>query len=295
MVNIAKGRPQALLKITSFGKGTAHVGRHARYIMRNGELALETETGEVVGDLGDARDMIREWSAEGFGSRKNARDTAHMVLGVPPGADREQLSHAVRAFAAEAFGGHRYAWVRHDDTQAPHVHLMLHLTNQDTGRKLNPRKTYLQQTRERFAHHCREYGIDVDASRAWERGRSPRSKSQQIEYHARSRGQVLDKNRVMVTAARAEMGVPHAAPKPWEAARQANAAERRGEFEGAAAQLAAVAGARDGEDRGALYAAAASLRDFAQRIRARPTRHQEVAVALLAREREQSRERGPEL
>jgi len=40
----ARRIPQAVVKVTSYAGGKAHVAHHLRYISRNGALALETDT-----------------------------------------------------------------------------------------------------------------------------------------------------------------------------------------------------------------------------------------------------------
>lgn len=310
-VVIVQRRPQALLKVTSFGRGTMKVGEHARYITRKGELEIETETGERLSARPAIRSLIAEWAEEGFApaakidQQRRARDTANIVLGVPPGADREQLSNAVRAFAAEAFAGHRYAWVRHDDTAAPHVHLMLHLTKEN-GRKPHLSVKQTEAWRGLFAAHARAHGIEVDASRAWERGRAPRGKSAQTDYRRfrawkalpeaeraarRARGQrpALDTTYKAFEAAQATAGKPRP-PTPWEARRQANVAERRAEYQADAGRLDASARERSGKEAGELRRLAAQMRAFAASLRVTPTRQQELERAARGRGRDAAAE-----
>lgn len=296
-VSISSGRKQALLKVTSFGKGDKKIGNHASYISRKGTLELETETGEKVVGLENISNLIEDWSAEGFGERKNSRDTAHIVLGVPPGEDREALSNAVRDFAGKAFEGHRYGWVRHDDTDAPHVHLALVMRNAETGKKIELRKQELQELREKFAESCRSYGIEVDASRAWERGRAPRSKSEQIEYRRlrdwreltpeqqaekRANGYKpqLDKTDKALKLAASKSGGSHHPTTPWEAARKANVQERKAEFVADAALLEQAAQKRDGQQREVLVQQAEQMRAYARGLRETPTRQQRLVEQL---------------
>lgn len=309
-IAISQGRPQALLKVTSFGRGVNKVEKHAHYITRNSKLELETESGEHVSAKPAIRSLIEEWAGEGFAApekvdkKRQARDTAHIVLGVPPGEDREQLSKAVREFAADSFDGHRYAWVRHDDTDAPHVHMILHLTN-DQGKKPHLSVKQTEAWRGAFAEHCRAYGIEVDASRAWERGRAPRSKTEQIEYRRMREWRALppeerskrraagyrphfDKTVKALEAAKKAVSRGGRGLTPvWVAKRRENAARRQSVFYSDAAALEKAAESRTGNSGAALKRQAKVLRDFAANITATKTRQQrlEDQVALRRRSR----------
>jgi hypothetical protein len=212
-LRIAQRRPQAILKITRYGRGGHKIIGHAHYVRRHGELALEDEAGNVVDEPAAIRRRVRQWvEAAGAGmeepgeeTKRKRRVTAHFVLDAGAAAKPEKLSQAAREFLAERFGrdGHEYWFVRHDDTRQPHVHVILNLQNGE-GRRLHTGVAEVQAWREQFAETARRHGIEVDASRAWERGKAP----------ARSRGYVR-----------------HGAPKParWtrEQVRRGLAARRQ--------------------------------------------------------------------
>lgn len=76
----------------------------------------------------------------------------------------------------------------------PHIHSVIKMVSL-YGKKLNPRKTYLREARERFAEKCRAYGIDVEASPRYERGLSGKSKRSEFVQMARyNRKPEVDKN-----------------------------------------------------------------------------------------------------
>ncbi len=176
MIHTAAGKQQAILKISSYGKGKSKVLAHLRYISRKGELELETNEGDKVKNLGEQRQLVEHWSLD-FGTNKRSRDTLNLVLSTPPGTNRQKALEAAREFLTEEFGkdGHEYVFVRHDDTDHPHIHAVIKMVSL-YGKKLNPRKAYLKEARERFAEKCRTHGIDVEASPRYERGLSGKSK-----------------------------------------------------------------------------------------------------------------------
>jgi len=241
-LRIAQRRPQAILKITRYGRGGHKIVGHAHYVRRHGKLALEDEAGNVVDEPMAIRRRVRQWvEAAGAGMeepgdevKRKRRVTAHFVLDAGAAAKPDKLKQAAREFLAERFGrdGHEYWFVRHDDTRQPHVHVILNLQNGE-GRRLHTGVAEVQAWREQFAETARRHGIEIDASRAWERGKAP----------ARSRGYVR-----------------HGAPRParWtrEQVRRGLAARRQRLLSDAA--LASAQG--DRERAAALKIKAAGLR-----------------------------------
>jgi hypothetical protein len=117
--------------------------------------------------------------------RRKRRVTAHFILDAGPEAKPDALSATARQFLAERFGkdGHEYFLVRHDDTKQPHVHVVLNLMN-GQGKRLRTSVVEVQRWREHFAETARKNGIDVDATRAWERGKSPTRSRGLVRYGA---------------------------------------------------------------------------------------------------------------
>lgn len=241
-LRIAQRRPQVILKITRYGHGGNKIMGHIHYVRRHGRLALEDENGDTVEDVRELRRRVQSWTEQaGAGMEEPAADqqrkrrvTAHFILDAGAKAKPESLSKAVRQFLSERFGkdGHEYPFVRHDDTKQPHVHVVLNLMNEQ-GKRLHTSVAEVQRWREHFATVARGHGIDVDATRAWERGKAP----------TRSRGLVR-----------------HGAPKPsrWtrEQVRRGLAARKQRLLSNAA--LAAARG--DGKRAAALKSKAAGLR-----------------------------------
>ena len=169
-IRIAAGFKQAIVKITSYGKGGNHVMNHLSYISRNFDIPLEDNTGSLLNTRQDSKSLLESWEAIYFDTRKNARDTLNLVFSAPPGTNRETFHTLTREFLNEEFEGqHDYLFAQHNDTDHPHIHSVIVLRSIE-GKKLDPRKQYINQLRKRFAEKCREHGVMVEASRRFERG-----------------------------------------------------------------------------------------------------------------------------
>jgi len=165
---------QAVVKIISYGRGASSVENQMQYIGRKGDLALETQDGEHLQTSQEIKDLVDEWSVD-FREGEKARNSLHMQVSAPYGSDPKATLDAAREFAKEIFGGERdYVFVRHDDTDYPHVHIIAKMRGYD-GRQLNPRKDDLEHWRKVWAEKGREQGIMMVASSRRERGQSRKS------------------------------------------------------------------------------------------------------------------------
>jgi hypothetical protein len=192
-LRIAQRRPQAVLKITRYGHGGAKILAHIHYVQRHGKLAVEDESGEQIEDPRELRRRVRLWTEQagatmaepGAEVTRKRRVTAHFILDAGKDADRDALRKSAREFLAERFGkeGHEYLFARHDDTKQPHVHVVLNMID-GQGRRLHTSVAEVQSWRERFAEVARANGIEVDASRAWERGKAPARSRGLVKYGA---------------------------------------------------------------------------------------------------------------
>ena len=192
-LRIAQRRPQVVLKITRYGHGGAKILDHIHYVRRHGKLALEDENGQQVEDVRELRRRVRLWTEQAGATMaepgpevtRKRRITAHFILDAGKDADRDALRTSVREFLTERFGtqGHEYLFTRHDDTKQPHVHVVLNMMD-GQGRRLHTSVAEVQHWREHFAEVARANGIEVDASRAWERGKAPARSRGLMKYGA---------------------------------------------------------------------------------------------------------------
>ncbi|HEV2602634.1 MAG TPA: relaxase/mobilization nuclease domain-containing protein [Microvirga sp.] len=166
--------PEVMVKITGRTKGLDHLLSHLTYITRNGELAAETEQGNLLAGREGLRDLQARWAQDVTLDQRRRQDgtlSINMILSMPPGTDALKVRDAVRAFAIESFEGrHDYAFVLHQDDDHPHVHLTVRSLGHE-GRRLNPRKGDLVTWRERFAEELRLRGVEAEATPRRTRGR----------------------------------------------------------------------------------------------------------------------------
>lgn len=174
MIFTAGKLPQAVIKITGFSSGTGKAGAHLSYISRGGKLALEDQDGQILYNKEEQKDLLESWSID-FGKRTNSRDVMKLMLSAPAGTCPNKLRTAAQNLLKNEFGdSHEYVFALHTDTAHPHVHAAIKMVAYN-GRKLNPRKQYLHQLREKFAKACRDQDIMVAASRRFERGLAGKS------------------------------------------------------------------------------------------------------------------------
>lgn len=187
-IRIASGFDQAVLKVTSYGKNKSKILAHLAYISRANDLHLEDDKGNQLLSEKDVNELIDSWQDIYFDSRANTRHTFHFVLSAPPGTERQVFREASKQFLSDEFGNkHEYVFAQHDDTDHPHIHVVVCMRAMD-GRKLDPRKKTLNLMRKNFAEKCRESGIMLDASRRYERGLSGKSVKSELVQMRQKRG-----------------------------------------------------------------------------------------------------------
>jgi len=186
--------PEVMVKITNrlgAGKGMAAIRNHLGYISRNGQLELESDTGERLTDKESIGDFTTEWQTQVRGhpipETSKRREAFNIILSMPAGTPPDAVRQAAKEFLEEEFGGkHRYCFTLHTDTDKPHVHACVMAAPNRKGKRLNPRKADLQRWREGFAEQLRELGIDANATPRWARGATQKT-VQQSAHHARKR------------------------------------------------------------------------------------------------------------
>ena len=168
-LKVAHGVPQAVVKITSHSHGKSAVHRRLDYISREGDLMIETETGERLLGKEETKQLLNEW-AEDFGRRKGGRDASCIVLSFPDGVDHDIAYKIAQEFLAEQYGAnYRYAFAAHADTEHYHVHAVVKTVGLD-GRALPTYKADLREWRINMAEKARAHGLALDASPRFARG-----------------------------------------------------------------------------------------------------------------------------
>lgn len=214
VARIADKKGQAVVKVSSYSKSSGRAKAHLDYISRNGKLDLEDPFGNQLTDRDEIKDLVDSWSADSD-NRKNSRLTANVVLSAPEGSDRNAVKKSAREFARERFmDNHDYLFATHDDTDNPHVHLVVKMRGYN-GEKLRLGKKELHEMRKQFAERLRVNGIDVDATYRSERGVVRRSERQVIRNIKSKRGETPKVEKEALNEAVSDLK-GQGKERPWE-------------------------------------------------------------------------------
>lgn len=209
--------PEVMVKISGNAKGAEHLKSHMDYISRNGQLELETETGEIIQGKDVVKQLHQSWLQDPGKRRANTRDSTNIVLSMPKGTPVKALKEAVSVFAKKQFGeNHQYVMALHTDADHPHVHLVVKALGFD-GKRLHIKKGEPQMWRETFAKELRQQGIEAEATPRAVRGVVKKSVSQVIK-HLKDRGIMpnVDKARAQAVYDELKTGKGILKPEPWE-------------------------------------------------------------------------------
>ena len=192
--------PEVMVKVVNKGSSSlTGVGGHIGYIGRQGDVALETDEGEILQGQEVRNALLEDWNLDLIQRRGKINLTPNkpkqpprlvykLIFSMPAGTPPEKVQAAVRNFAREEFAlKHRYVMALHTDEPHPHVHLVLKATS-DEGQRLYLRKATLRQWREGFASHLRALGVAANATPRYVRGVTSYQKPDEI-YRPKSRGE----------------------------------------------------------------------------------------------------------
>lgn len=219
-LRIAAGFQQAILKVTSYGKGVNKILQHIAYITRNFDLPLEDQDQSLLKSSNDASDLLSSWQSIYFDKKANSRDTVHLVFSAPPGTCRNTFKELTREFLSEQYEGeHDYLFVQHDDTEHPHIHSVICLRSIN-GQKLDPRKKYLHELRKQFAEKCRDNGIMLDSSKRFERGLSGKSVKSEFVHMREKRKIIPQADKQLIARVKSELNSDIIPPNTGESVRK---------------------------------------------------------------------------
>jgi type IV secretory pathway VirD2 relaxase len=222
---VLQKKPEVMVKITGFSKGSGGVKSNLDYITRNGKVELEDSRGNTYLGKESVKEFFNNWNDfDQQKKNKNQRDTMKMVLSMPAGTDAEALKKAARDFVKKEFSvNHEYAFALHTDDKHPHVHLVVKTLGFDQKR-LNPRKADIQQWRESFAEKLNDRGIDAVATPRVIRGKVKKSEAQILRHidqqDAKRKPRVStvkeSQKKAVIDELNAEKRGTNAAPKAWD-------------------------------------------------------------------------------
>jgi hypothetical protein len=191
--------PEVMVKVLSHGAHDLRgVSRHIKYLVRDGEVEIETDYGQRLEGKGLEKEILDDWDLDLDeartapdqrlpGKRPPPKLVQKLMFSMPAGTPPLKVLAAVRNFAREEFGAkHRYAMVLHTDEPHPHVHMVVKSLSED-GKRLNIRKATLREWRSEFARHLREQGVMANATARAARGSTRTHKHDGI-FRAHERG-----------------------------------------------------------------------------------------------------------
>lgn len=168
--------PEVVVKVlVKGGQDLKAVGRHLRYLSRDGDVEIETDDGQHLSGQDVEQELLQDWDLDLEEARRTRELRSRpgmvrpklvhkVVLSMPAGTPADRLLRATRTFARETFAAkHRYAMVLHTGEPHPHVHMVVKAVSEE-GVRLNIRKATLREWRREFARHLRAQGISANAT-----------------------------------------------------------------------------------------------------------------------------------
>lgn len=168
--NANKKNTEVLVKITSSGKNIESVGNHVDYISRNGKLDLITSD-EIVYQGKDGRNEIKKILKEEGEviphkneNKKEKRETLNIVFSMKGNNNvpEDKMKRAVFDTMKRLYPDNLFVVALHNDTNNPHCHVVLKVDN-GLGKRINPKKSDLQNWRVEFAKSLNSLGIEATA------------------------------------------------------------------------------------------------------------------------------------
>jgi Relaxase/Mobilisation nuclease domain len=187
--------PEVMVRVTGGARTVAGVKRHMGYIVRDGELPLETDTGYRLEGPGVEGHLVEDWDLDldqltadrSIRGRKPAKLVHNVFFSMPPGTPAQKVLTAVRQLAQNEWQlKYRYAMALHTDQPHPHVHVVLKAMAEE-GKRLNIQKSTLRSWRAQFAANMRELGVAANATERAVRGQIRVNKITGV-YRAMERG-----------------------------------------------------------------------------------------------------------
>lgn len=168
--NANRKNTEVLVKITSSGKNIESVGNHVDYISRNGKLDLITSD-EIVYQGKEGRNEIKKiLKDEGEviphknENKKEKRETLNIVFSMKGNNNvpEDKMKKAVFDTMKRLYPDNLFVVALHNDTNNPHCHVILKVDN-GLGKRINPKKSDLQNWRVEFSKSLNSLGIEATA------------------------------------------------------------------------------------------------------------------------------------
>jgi hypothetical protein len=185
---IANHVPEVMVKITGSDHSAKMLKAHIDYISRNGDIALTTEHEEQIHQRISKQELQQRWGHELTEKGKSVyAESYHIVFSMPPNTPRIEFRQATEETIKKLFAGHQYYYAEHQDTEHPHVHVVVKALDIN-GKRLSTKKADLHRWRQYFAHTLREHGVQAEATKRAQRAKILKADKSKL-YQLKKRGQ----------------------------------------------------------------------------------------------------------
>lgn len=163
-VSVKAGR-RVVVKVTSGARSYKELSANIDYISRRGELKLYDSQGREF--LGKEREKVKEemgfqneFLRKGRDASKS-KQTYHIIFSLAAVKEKKDLIDGVRETVEKQYPDNYFAFTLHEDTDHPHMHLVLNKMNLASGKNINLNKTALAALKTRFSLALIKRGVDV--------------------------------------------------------------------------------------------------------------------------------------
>lgn len=160
------GSPQVMIRVTGSADSRVAFHQSLAYFTRDATIPAETQAGRIVDGERAVRRLEMDWLGANVlhaRSTQSQRQATALALSMPAGTDRDAVQDAARAWAQRNLRGYDWLLVRHDDTEHPHVHVVIRAVGHD-GRRWSVHPREMQRWREDFAQELQGRGVEAAAS-----------------------------------------------------------------------------------------------------------------------------------
>lgn len=165
---------EMMVKITGSASTASGIKNAIDYMSHDGELSLYDDEGnewngkEGVSELKEnmiSSGHIAPTAKADEDADKLKKQTHNMVFSPPPSekVSREELLESVRETLKEKYPDNAFVMAYHDNTEKPHVHVVLKISNK-SGQRVDIKKQDLRQLRTNVSLKLQGFGYNVKAT-----------------------------------------------------------------------------------------------------------------------------------
>ncbi|HDX6240638.1 TPA: relaxase/mobilization nuclease domain-containing protein [Campylobacter fetus subsp. venerealis] len=169
-----KNSKEVVVKITGSAKDFEGLKGHIKYISRNGDIELFSSDNEIFSGKDDLKNAVANFNSgdkiptknELFtNAKKPKRETLNFVFSMKDHlqAPANKIQEAAVKVLKEKFSDNYFLAAIHNDTDNPHCHICLKITDAH-GKRINPKKSDLDELRKNFALELNRMNIDAIAT-----------------------------------------------------------------------------------------------------------------------------------